>query len=151
VLFSLCGIAAVAMIAIPAFFERADFTLDNACDLLRRDLHSTQNRATYLRTEARFVIDSDGWRAIDKHGAPLTGMGEDHPIARSFSCDGVFEGVTAERIHVGTGGELLITSRGTTLERGELVLRFRGEERPVKIERGSGQVVYPGSEDGLMR
>ena len=147
VLFSLCGIAVVAMLAIPAFFERPDFTLDNVCDLLRRDLRSAQNRATYLHTEARFVIDADGWRALDKHGALLVGMGEDHPIVRSFSSDGVFEGVHAEQIRVGSDGGLLITNRGTTLERGELVLRFRDERRTVTIEPGAGQVLYPGSDD----
>jgi hypothetical protein len=152
VLFSLCGIALVAMVAIPAFFERPAFTLDNVCDLLKRDLRSAQNRATYLRAEARFVFDADGWCALDKHGALLTGMGEDQAIVRRFSVDGVFEGVSANNIHVGTDGVLLITSRGTTLERGELVLSFRGEERVVTIERGSGQVTYVGSEeDGLVR
>lgn len=150
-LFSLCGIAVVAMLAIPAFFERPDFTLDNACDLLRRDLRSAQNRATYLHAEAQFVIDADGWRALDKHGALLVGMGEDHPIVRRFSSDGVFEGVHAEHIHVGSDGELLITSRGSILESGELVLRFRDEQRTVTIERGNGRVVYPGSDDDVVR
>lgn len=147
VLFSLCGIAVVAMLAIPAFFERPAFTLDNACDLLRRDLRSAQNRATFLHAEARFVIDADGWRALDKHGALLVGMGEDHPIVRSFSVDGVFEGVHAENIRVGTDGALSITNRGSILEPGELVLRFRDETRAVTIERGNGHVLYAGSED----
>lgn len=140
----------VAMLAIPAFFERPAFTLDNVCDLLKRDLRSAQNRATYLRAEARFVFDADGWRALDKNGELLTGMGEDHPIVRRFSSDGVFEGVSASNIHVGTDGELLITSRGTTLERGELVLHFRGVQRAITIERGGGQITYAGSEDTLM-
>ena len=141
VLLSLCGVAIAAMLAIPAFFERADFTLDNACQLLARDMRSAQNRAAFLHTEARFAFDADGWRVLEKNGALLGGMGQDHPIVRRFSVDGVFEGVSAEQISVGPRRELTITARGTTVERGELVLRFRNEERAVAIERGSGLVI----------
>lgn len=150
VLFSLCGIAVVAMIAIPAFFERKSFTLDNVCELLRRDLRSAQNRATLDHTEVRFVFDNDGWRALDTRGHLLQAFGQEHPILRRFSSDGVFEGVSAKDIHIGLNQELVITTRGTTLERGDITFLFRGEQRVIEIERGSGQVVVEGREEALL-
>ena len=42
-------VSIVASFAIPAFFDRAEVTLDNACTLLLEDLRGTQNRAAYNR------------------------------------------------------------------------------------------------------
>jgi hypothetical protein len=150
VLLSLCGIAVLAIWAIPAFFERGSVTLDNLSVLLARDLRSAQNRATLLGNQAHFVFDRDGWRALDESGGPLLGEGETHEIVRRFSHDAVFDGVEIERFDFGAEGRLDITARGMVVCGGNLVLRFRDERREIQIQRGSGQVIVAGSDEPLL-
>ena len=151
VLLGVCGIALLAIWAIPAFFEREGVTLDSVCLLLARDVRSAQNRATLLRSEAKVVFDRDGWHALGADGQPLMTTGEEHQIVRRFSSDGVFDGVTIERIDSSADGELAITAHGTIARGIELELRFRDEQRTVRIERGSGQVVVVGRDQPLLR
>ena len=147
VLCSLCLIACLAVLAIPLFFGRHDVTLDNACRLLTRDLRTLQNRAALEKIGVRLVFDEDGWRALDSAGRPVAGLGEDLPIARRFSHDGVFEGVRILEIECGPDSALSIDVRGLLTERGRMTLEFRGEQRGVEVERGGGHVTVrvPGS------
>ncbi|MCC7012852.1 MAG: hypothetical protein IT454_09845 [Planctomycetes bacterium] len=140
-LLSLCLVAVVAVVAIPLYFEQHEVTLDAACKLLARDLRAVQNRAAFHKLGARLVLHSDGWSAVDTSGAPIEGLGEDQPIVRHFSTDGVFEGVAIREINLGPDSAIGIDTRGLVTQRGELVFVFGPDSRRVEIERGSGQVL----------
>jgi len=137
----------VAGLAIPAWYARHDVTLDSAALLLARDLRATQNRAAYLGISAKVVVDSDGWRAFDGQGRPLSRTGGSERIERRFSIDGVFEGVRIERIDLGPDDALAFGPMGQALEAGAVVLSFRGEQRILHVFEKSGLV----SIEGLQR
>ena len=140
ILISLCALALAAMVAIPTFFDRSGVTLDNAAQLLRKDLRSAQNRAAFLRTEAVFAFDEEGWRATGVGGEPLAGLGDANEIYRDLSRDGVFEGVSITHIQFGNDRALAFDARGIALEGGEVELSFRGKVRIVRVETGTGLV-----------
>lgn len=141
VLLSVCAVAVIAVVAIPLYFSQHNVTLDAACRLLARDLRAVQNRAAIQKVGARLVFDSDGWRALDTSGKPIEGLGEDRPIARRFSVDGVFEGIAIRDLALGPDSAIGIDTRGLVTENGELVFVFGPDHRRVEIERGSGQVL----------
>jgi hypothetical protein len=140
VLVSLVLVGAIAVIAIPAYFNRHDVTLDSACRLLSRDIRSLQNRAALEKHEVRLEFGPDGWRALDTSGAPVAGVGETVPIVRRFAGEGVFVGVVVESYELGPDKLLGIDARGLVTEHAEIVLSFRGEHRRLKIHRGSGEI-----------
>ena len=138
---SLARVAALAMVAIPAYFGNPDVTLDALVQLLDRDVRALQNRAAFSRAPALLRFTSDGWHAVDVEGQPLCAMGDEQPIQRSFSRDGVFEGVTLERIELGADAALTIDERGLTAEGGKLFARFGEGWRQIEIELGAGHLV----------
>jgi hypothetical protein len=141
ILITLCAVAVAALVAIPAFFSQHDVTLDNACELLVKDLRSAQNRAAFLRTEAVFAFDTDGWRASDRSGGSLSRTAEPDEIERRFSRDGVFEGVELTRIDFGEDRSLVFDERGLALEAGEVEVSFRGQVRTVRVEESTGHAM----------
>lgn len=145
----LCGIALIAALAIPAYFHADGVTLDAAARVLARDLRSLQNRAALQKGTLRLVFDDDGWHALDAEGKPIAAIGETTPIARRFSVDGVFEGVTIDSVRMGdaktpTGTELFVDSRGLTRHGGSFTMRFRDDWAHVEIERGGGSLLLSG-------
>lgn len=141
ILLSLALVAVVAMVAIPAYFGSPDVTLDALVHLLDRDVRALQNRAAFARAPALLRFTSDGWQAVDLDGQPLCAMGDEQPIARSFSRDGVFEGVTLERVELGSDAALTIDERGLAAEGGKLFARFGDGWRQIEIEAGAGHLV----------
>ena len=138
ILLSLCAVALVAVVAIPAFFSQSQVTLDNACRLLLSDLRSAQNRSSFLKTQGVFTVHVDGWRATTEDGEPLLGHNISDGIVRNFSRDGVFEGVRIENIELGGDGRIAFDRQGLALEGGTLEVVFRDERRLVTIEKGTG-------------
>lgn len=132
------GIAAV--FAIPAYFDRPEITLHNACELLAHDVRSLQNRAALDKVGVRLVLEEDGWRALNTSGAPVGGIGEQAPIDRHFSRDGVFGGVHIESIEAGPDHAVGIDVRGLVTEHARLEIVFQGERRQLTISRGAGEV-----------
>ena len=152
VLVTLSVIGAIAVLAIPTFFERHEVTLENACKLLGRDLRSAQNRAAFLREQALFELHEDGWQVVTADGVPLgrseagqATYAEDDVIRRVFSVDGVFEGVRITSIELGEDGAISIDRRGLTDDGGSIVIEFNGESRKLEIDRGTGAITVPGS------
>ncbi len=141
ILISLALVAIAAMLAIPAYFGAPDVTLDAVVQLLDRDVRALQNRSAFARAPGLLRFTSDGWQAVDLEGRPLCAMGDDAPIVRSFSRDGVFEGVVLERIELGGDDALGIDERGLATEGGKLFARFGDGWRQVEIESGAGHLV----------
>ncbi len=137
-LLSLLAITVGASIAIPAFFERPDVTLDNACVLLTRDLRAAQNRAAYLRQPLVFRFEEDGYRVTDSRGGPALAPCGPRTLDRSYGENTIFEGVSIETVELGEDSSLVFTARGDATEGGRVILEFRGHRRWVEVERCSG-------------
>jgi prepilin-type N-terminal cleavage/methylation domain-containing protein len=139
-------VSIVASFAIPAFFDRAEVTLDNACTLLLEDLRGTQNRAAYNRAVylVAFRPDGDGYAVTDRFGHIIP-----HPMGggdyeRLYSTDAVFQGV--EISHVNFGDDLVIEydEQGFAVNGGAVELSFRGKKRIILVEPGTGMLEVHG-------
>jgi prepilin-type N-terminal cleavage/methylation domain-containing protein len=138
----------VASFAIPAFFDRAEVTLDNACTLLLEDLRGTQNRAAYNRATYFVTVreDGDGSAVRDRAGHVIR-----HPLGsgdyeRRYSTDAVFEGVAIS--HVNFGDELRIEydDQGFAVNGGAVELSYRDRKRVILVEPGTGMLEVHGME-----
>ncbi|MBM3990894.1 MAG: hypothetical protein FJ298_07780 [Planctomycetes bacterium] len=141
ILISLALVAAMAMVAIPAYFRSPDVTLEALVRLLDRDVRALQNRAAFAHAPALLRFSSDGWQAVDLEGRPLCALGDQHTIARSFERDGVFEGLTFERVELGPDAALTLDERGLVKDGGKLFARFGDGWRQIEIEVGAGHLV----------
>jgi prepilin-type N-terminal cleavage/methylation domain-containing protein len=153
-LLSLGAISIIACIAVPAWFERSEVTLDNACRLLARDLRLAQNRAavTGEHTSLEFLVDGTGYRVVADElllEHPRTGL----PFRRSYPADAVFEGVDVSEVELTNGGRrITFTPTGKAFGGGSVTLGFMGDERRVFVEETSGYVTIEDSgwrDDGL--
>ena len=143
----LCALAVISLLAIPQFFNRTDVTLKHAVELLAKDLHSAQNRAAYHRAPTLFRFRSTGWEAHDLD-APFSGAApHDYPIERSFA--GIFDGVKIVRIAFGDDDALEFDARGEALEGGEVELAFRGQQRVLRLDPGTGRTTIVGPEGAI--
>jgi prepilin-type N-terminal cleavage/methylation domain-containing protein len=135
-------LSAVAGIAVPAFFTRPTVTLDNACQLLAKDIRIAQNWAAFQHIPIRveFREDGDGYHVVDATGTPLPNPYEDGTFGRRFSSDGVFEGVSVTRFVSGEAGALVFNALGMVEEGGHVVLSFRGDARILTFESGVGNL-----------
>ena len=138
ILVTLCLIGVVAVLAIPAFFNRPDVTLEAACDLLVRDVRSSQNRAALRHRALTLTFHEAGW-SLDE-GAAGEQPYEGSPIRRDFAMDGVFEGVVIERASFGGEPRLVIGPKGLVRAGGSVDVRFQGVVRTVRIAESSGEI-----------
>jgi Tfp pilus assembly protein FimT len=150
--FSLVGLALTlalvtiaAAIAIPAFFERSEVSLENAAVLLAKDLRSAQNRAAYLACEVRvnFREDGDGYWVEDL--PTKSGRIGSRPVSRIYSDDAVFEGVQIESVELERGETLLYRPRGIASTAARITLSFRGDRRVVTVADDTGRLAIEGS------
>jgi prepilin-type N-terminal cleavage/methylation domain-containing protein len=144
-LIALIVIGLVASIAIPAFFERSEVTLDSACRLLAEDLRAAQNRAAYLQTEVRiqFPADGDGYMAVDEEGNTLEAPGGGGEFLRKYSRDAVFEGVRISHVECGPMRRIVYDENGRAPEGGKVVVSYRQDSRWVIVHKGDGLVEVP--------
>jgi prepilin-type N-terminal cleavage/methylation domain-containing protein len=145
-LVALALISLVAGLAVPAFFERDGVTLDNACEILMKDLRLAQNRAAFRRTEIRveFSHDGDGYRILDPGGQPIQ-----HPYAfgdfgRRFSADAVFEGVRLIDVDCGGDDALVWMPDGTVDGAATIVVAFGNHSRVVHVSEERGEISVVG-------
>lgn len=146
VIASLAVVALLAGVVIPIFFGRHAVTLDNAAVLLARDLRSVQNRAAHLGQPTTLRFDTDGWRAFDVFGQPLTRFASSERIERRLDADAVFEGVTLEEIAFGDGDEVHFDAAGRPDRGGSLEVVYRGERRLLRLSQDEGRVQLEGLE-----
>jgi prepilin-type N-terminal cleavage/methylation domain-containing protein len=133
-------IALVAALAIPAYYSRPAVTLDNAAKLLARDLRAAQNRAASQRThvEFRFLPQGDGYEAVDESGEHLADPGGGGDFIRRYSRDAVFEGVKLACLDLDADHTVRFDRQGFAKSGGRFLLSYRGEERLVEVQQGSG-------------
>jgi Tfp pilus assembly protein FimT len=147
---SLAALAVVASFAIPAWFERAEVTLENACVLLARDLRTAQNAAAVRRftTTVEFAPDGSGYRVLGPDGEVTLHPRTERAFERDYGSDGVFEGVEIAEVDLNGGRRILFTPDGRALQGGDILLRFQEDERYVRVEAGTGFVTIVGSSSG---
>lgn len=141
---ALVAMACVAAIAIPAFFERSEVTLENAAVLLARDLRTAQNRAAYMGQDVRFEFDEDGG---GYHVTP--GPGDDaYLIERRYGRDAVFRGVRIDEVRL-DGDVLVYLPLGYPRQRALIVLHYESDERVVVVEANTGRLTILGTTSGF--
>ena len=145
----LLAIALVASLAIPAWFERGEVTLDNATRLLAQDLREAQNRAAFHRQAYRveFSPDGDGYRVVDETGRTITAPIGNGPFERRYARDATFRGVVIERVEFGEDRILEFDQRGFAEEGGAALLRFQNDARVVRVSPYSGLIEIQGMAD----
>lgn len=143
---ALAMISIVASLAVPAFFERSEVTLDNACRILAKDLRLAQARAAFDRMTVRveFFPDGDGYQIVDGGGIMLPHPYDNGGFDRRYAFNAVFEGVQITQ--VGSGDELAIEYQpgGLTQDGGHVILNFMEDARIVVVEPGKGEVIVLG-------
>ncbi|MCE9595334.1 MAG: GspH/FimT family protein [Planctomycetes bacterium] len=146
VLLILVGIALVAGWAIPRFFAQPDVTLDNAANLLARDIRTAQNRAMWSGIDAyvRFDEDGGGYRIVDHNGKQLERLGALGDWGQRYEDGGVFGGVTIERVACGDDNALYFDAKKRDWEGGEVEIGFRGDTRIVRVAPRQGEVTVLG-------
>jgi len=139
-------LALVSSLAVPAWFERSEVTLDNACRLLARDLREAQNRAAWRGQPLQVVFDGDGdgYEVLDRDGRPVPAPVGGDDFTRRYSRDAIFRGVAIARLELESGSALEFDAHGFAAQGAEIVVTFQGEARVVRVERGSGQVRIQG-------
>lgn len=144
-LIALIVIGIVASIAIPAFFERSEITLDSASRLLAEDLRAAQNRAAFLQTEVRiqFDADGDGYKVVDDQGRILAAPGAPGDFVRKYSKDAVFEGVTISQVDCGPMRRIVYNRDGRSPEGGRVVLSYGGDQQTLVVNAGDGLIHLP--------
>ena len=138
---TLLVLAALAVAAIPAFFESPSVTLENAGRLLARDLRAAQNLAAFRRSSVFCEFSERGYRMVGTDRQPVpAAAGEPGSLGRSYDRFGIFDGVTVESVDVGPAGALEFTGSGEARAGAALVLAFRGHRLHARITPDSGQV-----------
>ena len=144
-LIALAVIAVVACLAIPAFFERSEITLDNASRLLAEDLRAAQNRAAYYAEEVRMVFraDGDGYAVYGADGEPLTSPSGNGDFVRRYSRDGVFEGVRIQSVDA-PKRTMRYDDRGRPTTGCQVIVSYGSDARRVEVDASSGLISVPG-------
>jgi hypothetical protein len=132
-----------AAISIWAYFSRPEVTLDNAAQLLARDIRIAQNRALLLRHPVYLVFykAGDGYRVVDdleESSFPRQGY---ERIERRFSRDAIFEGVKILRLGLAAREYVAFPSDGSQVPSGRLMLAYGDDTRTLEIEDGTGRIV----------
>lgn len=146
---ALLAIAVMASLAIPAWFDRGEVTLDNASRLLAQDLREAQNRAAFHRQPyaVEFFEDGGGYRVVDAEGRPVPAPIGDGPFERRYSRDATFRGVVLPRVEFGDDRTLRFDHRGFAEEGGAALLRFQDDARVVRVSPYSGLIEIQGLAD----
>ena len=141
-------IAVIATIAVPAFFNRSEVTLENAAILLARDLRTAQNRAAYIASDVYVGFDEggDGYWISDAEDAPEGGTPY---LIRSYSENAVFEGVVISDVALGEGPYLVYGARGIARTGARITLRYQRDVRVVIVESETGRLLLAGSTSGF--
>ncbi len=139
----LVGIATVAAIGIPLWFQQPSITLQRAADLLVNDMLGVQENAIVHRMASRIEFNGDGggYKALEASGMALPAPMGNGPYIRDFDQDAVFDGVLIEEADFGGQRSIEFGQDGYAVHDGHVVLSFRGETRRVVFDANEAYVV----------
>ncbi len=143
-------ISMVAAVTIPAFFQDANVTLENASILLARDLRAAQNRSAYLAEPCTFIFfrNGDGYEVRDDGGEVIVNPRIGRDFERRYSVDGVFRGVRILQVEAGPDRAITYDEHGRALEAARVTLAFGADRRVVVVAKGTGKLEIIGSSTG---
>lgn len=135
-----------AAVSIWAYFARPEVTLDNAAQLLVRDMRIAQARAALLHSPVTLVFheEGDGYRIVDGMEDMANPRYLPERIERRYSRDAVFEGVSILPIGLAARGNVVFTPDHSDPLSGSITLSYGRATRIVEIEPGSGHVLLTG-------
>ncbi len=147
---SLALITLVSVIAIPAYYAQPSITLDNAAELLARDLRYTQNEAAVRATDTQVVFDEsgDGYIVETVNAAPLPNPVGGGDLFRIYSRDAIFEGVLITSVKGPDIRMVRFDRNGFCMDRASIELHYEEEVRVVNIAKGSGLIEIEGMTSG---
>lgn len=135
-----------AAVSIWAYFARPEVTLDNAAQLLVRDMRIAQARAALLHAPVTLVFheEGDGYKIVD--GMDDLANPRDLPerIERRYSRDAVFEGVSILPLGLAARGRVVFENERSDPLSGSITLSYGRATRIVEIEPGSGRFLLTG-------
>jgi prepilin-type N-terminal cleavage/methylation domain-containing protein len=136
-------ITGIAAISTWAYFSRPEVTLDNAIQILARDLRIAQNRAILLRRPVSLVFaeNGDGYRLVDHLESHSPDRPDFERIERRYSRDAIFEGVRILPVGLAARGELVFPCDGREPPPGRIMVSYREETRTLEIEGGTGRIL----------
>jgi len=137
---ALAAVATVATVAIPAWFERGEITLQNAALRLAEDLEMAQGLALGAPDPVAFHLSPGGYRVVGADGELLTHPRSGQPFVRTYNRDAVFEGVELREINVAGGQPLIFDSRGFVSGGALIRLGFGDEDRLIRVEAPHGVI-----------
>ena len=141
-------LSVLATLAVPAYFDRHEITLEKAAVLLARDLRAAQNRAAIWREPLTFQFERAGYRVLHEDGSVADGpLGR--PFVRDYARDAVFEDVWVEHASFGDDAVLLFRDDGEAAEAGDVVLERNGHRRHLRVRRRTGHVSILDSTSGF--
>lgn len=144
---ALALICLAAVLAIPAFYQRPEVSLDRAALLLARDLRLAQNDAVRWRQDVifEFLPDGAGYAARFASGKPVPAPLGKQGLERVYGRDAVFQGVRIGRLQLsGDPTSIRFDPLGYAHGAGAIELTFDGHECRVRIEESSGFVSLEG-------
>jgi type II secretory pathway pseudopilin PulG len=136
----------VATLAVPAWFDREEVTLNNAVKLLAQDLRDAQDRAAYghKAIEVRFFESGDGYRIVDASGQQMAAPVGGGPFERIYSRDAVFRGVSIAFVDMNGTRNLHFDDRGFALEEGAVHVHYKNGTRVLRIHSYTGLIEIDG-------
>ena len=143
---ALAAVALVATIAIPAWFERGEVTLNNAAFLLSEDLELAQGLALGSATPVDFYFEANGYRVVRADGEPCVHPRTGQEFVRDYDRDAVFQGVELAQTNVGGGMPLRFDDRGFVSGGALIRVAFESESRVVRVEAPQGTIRLVGLE-----
>lgn len=138
-------------IGIPAYFGQPDITLNNAAELLAKDLRDVQHRAALYEEElwVRFDEDGGGYRGTDRKGGLLISPYGAGPFIREYDFDATFRGVSIESIEPNHLDAYVFDARGFPRTSIAVTLRYKDDLRTVAFSHRTGIITFttPGEGD----
>jgi type II secretory pathway pseudopilin PulG len=136
-------ITLTATFAIWAYFARPEVTLENAAELLARDIRFAQHRSALIRGPVSLVFydQGDGYRLVDGDEADPRADKRRDRVDRRYSRDATFEGVRI--LPMGLAADERIVFEGADFEgpSGRIALTYGDHNRLLEIESGTGKIV----------
>jgi len=135
-----------AAVSMWAYFARPEVTLDNAAQLLVRDMRVAQARAALLRAPVTLVfnLEGDGYRVFDGMEDMANPRYLPERIERSYSRDAVFEGVSILPLGLAARGKIVFDTDHAEPASGSITLSYERATRIVEMEAGTGHVLLTG-------
>lgn len=134
ILLTVLGIGLFAAIVVPRFYSRTSVTIDNAADLMIKDLRAAQQRSAIAQQAVQFEVLERGYRLVDSNGAVVSRLGSSELFERDMGPRSVFGGLVFSDVQLGPDRALAIDDHGLFHEAGSITLRFGKHERTIRID-----------------